>query len=271
MCQRLVKEKLTLNTNQAQLCASPPTHPFIGELSLSAWVCPCCFRDNQHLSQSVHKNEVCCFQPPLKKENTAHLLLCSKDCCCMQSPVCPAQGTSKSKRLHLQVYGTKRWISACPTHPPCFGPQCPCRYCSTAAIIFFCWGQIHARGCSRDAKHISVVPVRMRDTAAEQCHLFLWHLSPVACLGSPQDTAHAQQQCGAETHRQVLSGLPGQCNVPKLCFPTLLEERPCTGQPQAPPPQVKVLPAGREVSACWAYAHPSSCPALTNWAYHPPK
>lgn len=211
------------------------------------------------------------FSLPSKKKNTTHLLLCSKDCCCMQSPVCPAQGTSKSKRLHLQVYGTKRWISACPTHPPCFGPQCPCRYCSTAAIIFFCWGQIHTRGCSRDAKHVSVVPVRMRDAAAEQSHLFLWHLSPVACLGSPQDTAHAQQRCGAGTHRQVLSGLPGQCTVPELCFPTLLEERPCTGQPQAPPPRVKVLPAGREVSACWAYAHPSSCPALTNWAYHPPK
>lgn len=35
MCQKLVKEKLTLNTNQAQLCASPPTHPFIGGKSYS--------------------------------------------------------------------------------------------------------------------------------------------------------------------------------------------------------------------------------------------
>lgn len=62
-------------------------------------------------------------------------------------------------------------------HPACFGPQCRCRCSSTAATIFFCYRQSHARGCSRDTKLISVVPVRMRDAAAEQSHLFPWYLS----------------------------------------------------------------------------------------------
>lgn len=86
--------------------------------------------------------------------------------------------------------------------------------------------------------------------------------------GLPGHTARAQQQCGAGTHGQVLSGSPRQGSVPKLCFPTLFRGKPRTGQLQPPPPPVKVPPAHREASARCAYAHPSSCPALMNCTHH---
>lgn len=146
---------------------------------------------------------------------------------------------------------------------------------------------------SETPNSLRVVPVWMKDAAAEQSHLFTWHIWHSVCQRAPSGYSpfpamvwgrDSQEGfawsgagthvnfvwCQAGTHRQVLSGMLGQAGVLRLCFPTLFRGKPRPGQPQTPPPGARALLVRREASTSGGYAHPSSRPALPNGAPHLP-
>lgn len=178
MCQSLVKEKLTLNTNQTQLCASPPTLHFIGELSLSAWACPYCFRDNQHLSQSVDKNES--WGGWKQQEKNMQLTFCS-------AARIPAgrwvqfsllEGLLRVKDLIFKFEALRDEFQYTPTQ------HISVSSAGTFAALWqppSCLAQLQAGGCSRDTRFISVVPVLVIDAAAKQSCPLAGQLTHAAC------------------------------------------------------------------------------------------
>lgn len=104
----------------------------------------------------------------------------------------------------------------------------------------------------------------MRDTAAEQSHLFPWHLSPVACSGSPSRIQPTpSSSVGQGPIDRFCLACQGKVLCPSCVFPLFLEERPSRGTATGTTSRSQGSARWQGgVCACWARAQPSSCPPL---------
>lgn len=226
MCQKLVKEKLTLNTNQAQLCASPPTHPFIGGKSCSVSL-PMLLQRQPTPSSQMTKMKV--WEAENRKKKKIQLTFCSAARIPAGHRVLPAllRGLPRIKDLICMSAALRNKFHRAP-HPVCFGPQCHCRGSLTAATIFFCYEKIHARGSIRDTKLIKSCPcLDERRSCRTKSSLCLALLAFSVLKGSP---GVQPMPCNVwdRDARWGLSGV-GQGHTDRFCL-ALWGKLVCSGQ-----------------------------------------